>query len=115
MPSPPGMAGQGDLEGWPCSIGGSLLGPGVGTWAARAAEIPTRLANDNQSLQRLGNAKPDDRRKRREAPPETASPKGWPQRAQTMRPARPRSAFTAQLPQLGQAMRAAPTEHPTPS
>jgi len=115
MPSPPGAAGQGDLEGWPGSVGSTSLGPGVGAWAARAAEMPTKLANVNQSLQRLGNAKPDGRRKRLEAPLETARPKGWPQRAQTIRPARPRSAFTVQLPQLGQAMCAAPAEDPIPS
>jgi hypothetical protein len=113
------MAGQGGwagaLEGWPWSIGGTSLSPGVGVWAARATEMPTRLANANQSLQRLGNAKPNGRRKRLEAPPETASPKGCPQRAQTIRPARPRSAFTAQLPQLGQAMCATPAEEPSPS
>ncbi len=72
---------------------------------ARAAETPTSPASANQSRQRLGNAnrcRPPRRRPIRLLAPR---PSGWPQRAQIIRPAKPRSAFTAQLPQFGQAMR----------
>ena len=76
---------------------------GVGPRAASTAETPTSPAKPTQTRQRLGKTS-DARRRRRVTLAETPRPRGWPQLAQIMRPARPRSAFTAQLPQLGQAM-----------
>ncbi len=85
-------------------MGGRSRKPGWGAWAARDAEIPTNTTNAHHSRQRLGQPRPQCLLARLEGIGREPSPNGEPQRAHTIRPARLRSALTAQLPQLGQAM-----------
>lgn len=105
MPSPQGRPVSPIRGGARGRDGAASRPTGSGDWAARAAESPTSPARASHTRQRLGKVAVGRRRR----PPWvtlalTPRPKGWPQRAQTMRPAMDRSAFTAQLPQLGQAM-----------
>ena len=104
MPSPPPPEGHPCPRDEPGSRLGTSLGPGVGACAARATDTPTTVTKAHHNRQRLGKAKPHRRPIRLEGRDGTPCPKGAPQRAQTIRPARLRSAFTAQLPQLGQAI-----------
>jgi hypothetical protein len=110
MPSPPGLEGHPCLDGRAGSNSGPSLGPGLGACAARAAEIPTKATRAHQSRQRLGRPKRHRLPVRLDDAWRAASPNGEPQRAQTMRPAKLRSALTAQLPQLGQAIAPHPLE-----
>jgi DNA polymerase V len=66
--------------------------------------MATKASNAHQSRQRLGLTQAHRLAARLDEDWRPAIPSGEPQRAHTMRPARPRSALTAQLPQLGQAM-----------
>ena len=110
MPSPPGLAGLPCPDGVSCRLGGrGTRSAGDGARAASRAETPTNPVNPSQTRQRLGKTSAGRRRRLRVRLAEAPRPRGWPQRAQIMRPARARSAFTAQLPQLGQAM---VTPHP---
>lgn len=86
---------------------GSRLAPpwcSPGCLAANTAEKATKAVSPDQSSQRRW-------RQPRPLPGEdrrlgsfTRCPKGWPQRPQTIRPERLRSARTAQLPHFGQAI-----------
>ena len=64
----------------------------------------TKASNAHQSRQRRGPTQAHRLPTRLDEGWRPAIPSGEPQRAHTMRPARLRSALTAQLPQLGQAM-----------
>jgi DNA polymerase V len=104
MPSPPEPKGLPSPEGRGVSGSGPSLRPDPGARAARAAEIPTKATSAPQSRQRRGKPRLHPLLARPDEAGLDPSPNGAPQRAQTMRPARLRSAFTAQLPQLGQAI-----------
>jgi len=86
---------------------GSRQAPPWGTaggLAANTAERATRAvrpAQSNQRRWRQPRPRPAEERRIESA---SRCPKGWPQRAQTIRPDRLRSARTAQLPHFGQAI-----------
>jgi hypothetical protein len=105
IPDPPGtgsgLSGDGHIRTPPP--------PGRSTTAVIRVPAHSKPTNANQGGSRAPPRQGDEKEKRplrRRAAP---IPRGLPQRPQTRRPERPRSAFTAQLPQSGQAIPTAPS------
>lgn len=99
IPDPPGPGS--DLSG-----DGHILPPPPGRSTRAVSKVPAhrRPSPTSQSGSRPPPRPGAPKRKRRRPCPAAPIPRGRPQRPQTRRPERPRSALTVQLPQSGQAM-----------
>jgi hypothetical protein len=88
--------------------------PGRSTRAVSRVPAHSRPTNASQGGSRAPPRQGGVKKKRRPRSRAAPIPKGLPQRPQTRRPERPRSAFTAQLPQSGHAMPTVPQPLNTP-